>query len=250
MWSDKAFLSSSVVYLVSLSGKVKVKMMRSTTSKVKMLPCRTRENGLRANKVGATMLDVQVMLNTSKYYLIEDICKFTAGYLNMEVSELLTYIEVKEGLDGGFVATLAPSVILSVGGTAVPFRNVSEMKDHLRCPPFGLKHRAQRKCWNDFESAFAALLLHILLSLRKRIGTHWSVPLMQNCFELVVLLPTDLVNEPGKTRAIFTLHRSGHEIFGRFIDPGKGNLLESFAVSKFEHSFFMDKKGKIGESLN
>ena len=37
-WSNNGFLSSSVVYLVSLSGKVKKKRIRLTTSKKKVPP--------------------------------------------------------------------------------------------------------------------------------------------------------------------------------------------------------------------
>jgi hypothetical protein len=151
----------------------------------------------------------------------------------MESGQVLANISMECGNDGGFVALLDKDITKFIR-TTTQFRGVEQIEPKRR-PPFGLLLKAKRTCWEDEGSALASLLIHILLSYRKTIGKHWSIPLLSRCLEMVFLIPTDRQREPGKMQAAFVLYRTEQKVFAKFIHPKTGILCgTSFMVAAFE----------------
>jgi hypothetical protein len=170
---------------------------------------------------------LQLMINSNKFLAVRHILPFTAKAIGVEPEQLIHCLHTEERREG-WVTFVGENLITHLGVTH--FKQVHTIKDS-RSSLLGRRvTQGNNVYWDSKESAMLACLVHLLLNLRIKFGSHWAVPHLKKKDEFVFLVSVD-DDSPSTTIAVATIFRLLDGIYARLVNPATGALEPKFKVA-------------------
>jgi hypothetical protein len=183
--------------------------------------------------------EIQLLLNKNRSLVID--MEFVANLYLLSVKDLRSSIFV-ETVGEGFVARFDRGVFRNsrLKGKFQRMKQIDETVSE-RQPVFE-RLEGPDTLYRTSAHAVVALLLHLLLNIRRKGGSSWTFRKLKHTKELVLVVPVS--RNMTTMEAVCTLFRQdnavGTKVLCRYFD-GQGEALAAFEVATDDDGFFEDK---------
>jgi hypothetical protein len=199
-----------------------------------------RDETVFSMAVDITSKHIQVLLNKNRSLVID--VEFVASVFKVEPAALRRAIQVEQ-VGNGFAASIDVSIFQRVRALRFQVRQPKQMDQvkTCRCPSLD-RLAGEEYFYRSQASAVMALLVHLLMNVRRRSGKSWTFPMLKHTKELVLVVPVSKnMTTLEVTCVLFRLDKpEGTTVMCRYFDE-QGRPYPAFDVATDDAGYFNEE---------